>query len=75
MPVDPTIAQKLTDFVTAINSNEQALSTASDASDAAQAAVQTATAAAAPALAAKNAAHDALSKSIDDLTAYIATLK
>ena len=75
MAVDPTIAQKLSDLVTVINTNETALANASDANTAAQAAAQAAVANASTTAAAQQTAHQALSDSIDALVAYVNTLK
>ena len=62
-------------LVADVEQKETDLATASMANDQAQGAAQAAVATASTALAAKNAAHDALSTSIDALVAFVQGLK
>lgn len=66
---------KLLDLVNDLQTKEQGLSDASATNDTAQAAAQAAVANAASTLQEKNAAHDALSGSIDALVEYAQSLK
>lgn len=66
---------QLESLVADLESKEQSLSDAGTANDTAQAEAQAAVATAAGTLQQKNAAHDALSASIDALVAYVNSLK
>jgi hypothetical protein len=75
MPLDPSINAKIDELVADLRAKEQSFSDASDANDAAQTAAQAAVATASGTSQAKGTAHDALSASIDDLVAYVTSLK